>query len=130
MATQSLVNAGLLPQAVTDGARLIERLDQRGWSVATAFWRKDPENDRWDLVLTADWVERTGKREGYGYLIEAEGELFGDLILALEDVTLVFSDDWLVRYLPAGTSRSPGLAYVRSGMGSVDAYVYRFPPAD
>lgn len=122
-----MVEDVLVSANIAGGEALVRALDAAGFPVLAAFWRYEPESDRWRLVLATP--EAASPQEAYiriGEIADAARIQTPDLA----EVSLVPPTDLSVATL-SRTMRIEGLSGVRLSKSMVDgvyfddAYIYR-----
>lgn len=95
-----MVEKSLVTQEdLTDGARLIQELDQAGFPVTVAFWAYDPMLETWRFIIAAP-------REAIESLVSAYGIIQGiidnnSLGVMLDRISLIPDDDAKLKNLQA-----------------------------
>jgi hypothetical protein len=62
--TTQMVETGLTRELIDAGAKLVEKLDERGLAPDAAFWLYSPEEEAWKLLLVE--VKQAKKRSKSG----------------------------------------------------------------
>jgi hypothetical protein len=120
----------LVKQMLEDGAKLLDRLDERGIPVHAAAWFDDPEKMAWKLVIVSSAASNPGPLEAYMQIQRAMDGL--GLNVALDDIVVMspnsrkFED---FRRTLEGVAKGAFLDPKGSsgGVAFDDAYVYRWP---
>jgi len=119
----------LVKQMIEDGAKLLQRLDEKGLPVRAAAWFDDPEKMAWKLVIVSSVASNPGPLEAFMQIQRAMNGL--NLNIALEDIVVMspnsrkFED---FKRTMEGVTRGSLLHPKGSSEGVAfdDAYVYRW----
>jgi hypothetical protein len=119
----------LVKQMIEDGAKLLQRLDERGVPVRAAAWFDDPEKMAWKLVIVTSLASSPGPLEAYMQIQHAMNGL--NLNIALDDIVVMspnsrkFED---FKRSMEGVAKGALLHPKDSSEGVAfdDAYVYRW----
>jgi hypothetical protein len=120
-----MVKKKLVEQLITDGARLLHKLDAENFPVESMFWVHLPEEDYWRLVIASPAVSQEGSAPGYRRLnemlraIEPAG-------VTLEDISLLDPASRQFQSLYSLASTSGRLAAGPEWIEFEDAIVYRW----
>lgn len=115
---------------IEDGAKLLQRLDERGIPVRAGVWFEDPERMSWKLILVTSVASDPGPLEAYMRIQQAMSGL--DLNIALDDIVVMspnsrkFED---FKRTMEGVAKG-ALLHPKGSSGGVafdDAYLYRCP---
>ena len=127
-----MVETRLTQRLITEGARLVEKLDQTGEPPDAAFWLYFPDVGAWKLLLADKKVGARGPREVYKRIQKTLHALRNEVVhLSLENVAVAKPDAPIVALLSSAISTMPGIGGVRfrrnaiNGVPIDDAYVYR-----
>jgi len=120
----------LVKQMIEDGAKLLQRLDERDVPVHAAAWFDDPEKMAWKLVIVSPLAGKPGPLEAYMEIQQAMSGL--DLNIALDDIVVMspnsrkFED---FKRTMEGVAKGALLHPKGSSEGVAfdDAYLYRWP---
>ena len=115
-----MVTELLVGPKISDGRKLLRRLDRAGLQIQAAFWNREEETDRWKLVLATPLVGKLGLVEVIDRIIAAATPALKDSLLVF-DVTVTDMKDRRVRALMESYKTGPGI----HGIGMTDAYLYR-----
>ena len=115
---------------IEDGAKLLQRLDERDVPVHAAAWFDDPEKMAWKLVIVSPLAGKPGPLEAYMQIQQAMSGL--DLNIALDDIVVMspnsrkFED---FKRTMEGVAKGALLHPKGSSEGVAfdDAYLYRWP---
>jgi len=116
-------------QMIEDGAKLLNKLDDRGIPVTAAAWFDDPEKQSWKLVLVTSVAENPGPLEAYMQIQYAMSGLA--LSFALDDIMVMSPSSRRFeefRRMMEGGARGEFLHPKTPSVGVAfdDAYVYRW----
>jgi hypothetical protein len=126
-----MVEANLTKELIDAGAKLVEKLDERGVAPDTAFWLYSPEEQTWKLVLVEIKLAKKGPRAAYAEIqkiLESEKDLGN---LRLDDLVLEKPDARIVELIRKATRTGPRVTGIRFRNNVVDgtliddAYIYR-----
>jgi hypothetical protein len=119
----------LVRQLIEDGARLLQRLDERGIPVRAAVWFSDPEQSAWKFVLVTSVASNPGPLEAYMQIQHAMSGL--DLSILLDDIVVMAPNSRkfeqfkrTMEGVAKGAALRPGGS--SEGVAFDDAYVYRW----
>jgi len=130
MAEEILVKEALTEEMKSEGASLMQKLDEFDWRVVAAFWYFESDFNRWKLFLASPRVNVDGVKEGYGAVIKALKAL-NQSRAALSHISVVAPDHPLVRRLVSAIQTGwtiSGISFPRQAIdGSIfeEAYLYR-----
>ena len=115
------------------GEVFLNRLSEKQFPIAVAFWAKQPDSDYWCLFIASDRVESPGPREAYGEVMRAfpeEARLWFDLF----NIKLIRADGPVAQAVMQVRDRClvPGAAQVMThhggpllgGMAFEDVWIY------
>jgi hypothetical protein len=119
----------LVRQLIEDGAKLLERLDKRGFPIRAAVWLYDPEKMSWKLVIVTSVAGNPGPHEAFmqiQFAMNGEG-----LSLSLDDIVVMNPNSRKFEEFKRtmeGVARGALLNLKGSPEGIVfdDAHVYRW----
>lgn len=126
-----MVEANLTKELIDAGAKLVEKLDERGVAPDAAFWLYSPEEQTWKLVLVEIKLAKKGPRAAYAEIqkiLESEKDLGN---LRLDDLVLEKPDARIVELIRKATRTGPRVTGIRFRNNVVDgtliddAYIYR-----
>jgi hypothetical protein len=126
-----MVEANLTQELIDAGARLVQKLDERGLAPDAAFWLYSPEEQTWKLVLVEVKLAKKGPRAAYAEvqkILESEKD-FGNL--RLDDLVLEKPDARIVELIRKAMRTGSGITGIRfknnviDGTLIDDAYIYR-----
>ena len=114
------------------GEALLKKLDGIDFDVKAAFWFYLSEPNEWRLIFASTVVDKKGPKEAYE-TVQSELENLNERYeLSLQNISLISSNDKLVKLLRAAIKTGPGVSNIRftgNVINSVfieDAYIYRF----
>lgn len=132
MAEDAVVKEQLTADMVEAGAALTEKLDESGLPIVTALWLFLPEINEWRLLFASPDVATKGPRDVYGRIHKVLRQLGGTAsVLPFSVISLMDTEDELVRLLKLGAGTGPGINRVRfsknviNGHYITDALIYR-----
>lgn len=119
----------LVNEMIEDGAKLLNKLDDRGIPVKAAAWFDDPEKQGWKLVIITSLAENPGPLEAYMQIQHAMNGL--KLRFALDDIVVMGPGSGRFeefRRTLEGAARGEFLQPKPPALGVAldDAYVYRW----
>ena len=119
----------LVKQMIDDGAKVLQRLDERGIPVRAAAWFDDPERLAWKLVIVTSVASNPGPLEAYMQIQHAMNGL--DLNVLLDDIIVMSPNSQKFaefKRMMEGVAKGALLHPKGSSKGIAfdDAYVYRW----
>lgn len=119
----------LVNEMIEDGAKLLERLKERGVPVGAAVWFDDPEKQAWKLVIVTSVAERSGPLEAYMQIQFAMSDL--PLSFALDDIVVMSPSSRKFEEFRRTMEGATGGEFLHpkppsTGVAFDDAYVYRW----
>jgi len=127
-----MVITDLTEDLIADGAKLIERLDQKGIDVPEALWVRFPDIEAWKLTLSLPLVSREGPKQGYQVIQRALRDIKEQLgPLRLDDVAVLNPEAPLIALLRIALQTGRGISRIHftgntiNGQVFPDALVYR-----
>jgi hypothetical protein len=127
-----MVEMNLTGDLIEAGAKLIEKLDERGLAPDAAFWLYSPEEQTWKLVLVEAKLARKGPKAAYSEvqkILALNQEKLRPL--RLEDVVLEKPDARIVELIRKAVRTATTISGIRfrnnviDGTLIDDAYIYR-----
>lgn len=113
------------------GEALLKKLDGIDFDVKAAFWLYLSEPNEWRLFFASPVVDKKGPKEAYETVQSHLEKLKERYELSLQNISLISSNDKLVKLLKAAIKTGPGVSNIRF-TGNVinnvfieDAYIYR-----
>ena len=125
----------LVDTDIEDGKRIIGSLDDAEFPVSDALWSYLPDNNEWRLMIASPRVDTRGPRQAYEEVQSVLTGLSPAVRTALSDVSLVGTNDSLVRLLRRVIATGPGISGIRftrntiAGVFIEDAFIYRLSAA-
>jgi len=127
-----MVETGLTKELIDAGAKLVEKLDERGLGPDAAFWLYSPEEQTWKLLLVEAKLTKRGPKAAYSevqrILAKHDKELgdlrLDDLVMEKPDAHIV----GLIRKAVRKGSRNSGIRFKNNAIDGTlidDAYIYR-----
>ena len=132
MDTTQTVETGLTRELIDAGAKLVEKLDERGLAPDAAFWLYSPEEEAWKLLLVEVKLAKKGPKAAYSEvqkILAKNGKEFGNL--RLDDLVLEKPDARIVELIRKAVRTGPRITGLRfknnviDGTLVEDAYIYR-----
>jgi len=127
-----MVDAALTPQAIQEGAELLQALDEAGLTPDAAFWFYFSDINAWKLVLAEMRVGPDGPREIYRQVQRALSNRADKIkSFSLADVVLAKPDAPVVSVLKRALRVERNAGGVRFSQNVIDgvliedAYIYR-----
>jgi hypothetical protein len=126
-----MVEANLTKELIDAGAKLVQKLDERGLAPDAAFWLYSPEEQTWKLVLVEVKLAKKGPKAAYAEIqkiLAGEKELGN---LKLDDLVLEKPDARIVELIRKAMRTGSGITGIRfknnviDGTLIDDAYIYR-----
>lgn len=121
----------LSQEMIDEGRKLVQRLDDEGMEIGAALWLLDDEAGRWNLVLAAPDIRRSGPLALYRMAARALARLGQPEEIPIERVTIADPQSELIRSIATVPLRGEKLAGQRVN-GTLadrvhieDAYIYR-----
>ena len=112
------------------GKALLEKLDENGVNIPTAFLAKSYDDDySWSIVIAMDGVKENGSRASYELLLSIIKK--ENIDLALSDTKVVDKNDVLITSLRKMLSTGKGIEKIKffghyiNGQRFPDAIIYR-----
>ena len=115
---------------VEEGEKLLNKLDQTGLEITSAFWCYMDEYERYRLVIATPSFDKYGIRKTYEK-IQKVLRSNEDIDLSLETVLVLSPNDRLNKAMRTKFSTGPGISGIRltgnviDGIYIEDAYIYR-----
>lgn len=125
----------LVENRIADGQKLIDRLLQAGFGVATAFWLKASDRAYWRFYIASPAVETEGKVKAYGRFHALLHQMPPPFSIGVVNISLIGATNPIAKDVLAICNSVPGL-YVgpvhwlamRLGDMSIEgAYFYPLP---
>lgn len=123
MAENAVVKEQLTSAMIDAGAELIQKLDDMGLAVTSAFWLFDPELNEWRLLFASPEVGSKGPRDVYEKIrlaIEQLGEKAAAVQFSLVGLLEPSAD--LVRLLKEAVPRGRGVNRIRFSKNVIDGH--------
>ena len=127
-----MVETNLTKEMMESGARLIDKLDERGIQPDAAFWFYFPDLQAWKIVIAEVKLGKQGPKEVYRQIQKVLSKFSQELHgLSLDDVALANPDSPVVALLRVAMRTGPGIGGIRfkhnviNGTLIEDAYIYR-----
>lgn len=126
-----MAKTALVDKAVSDGERVVRKLDEMSTSVKGAFWLLSDDGGGWSLFVATPWVDQVGRINAYKRIGEALKSLGADVDIDLRDVSVVSPNSPLVRLFRSAIKTGEGINGIRfsknviNGTFIEDAYIYR-----
>jgi hypothetical protein len=120
-----MVKKTLVAELITDGAKLLDKLDKRGFPVDAMFWVELPERDYWRLVIASSNVGPHGAKAAYTKI----GEILRGMSMAgldLAEISALDPDSQQFHDLLSVAEHSNQLAVGSSWVIFNEAVVYRW----
>lgn len=131
MVTEVVVTQTLSDEMISAGADLTRLLDEAGFHFAASLWFLMP-NDTWRFIISSSEVRTRGPRWAYKQVQSVLSRIPNSQSkIPLKDITVLDSDDPLIKMLKAATKTGSGSHNVRftqniiKGMPIEGAYIYR-----
>lgn len=123
----------LVESDFTNGALLVEQLEQNDFPVHSALWLYDPDNERWRLIISSIKYDLAGPRKAYEHIdkvirkIEQTDQEFD---ISLENITVKRTNDSFIKVLEKIqiAPNKKGTRFTRRALNNFyieDAYIYR-----
>lgn len=132
MAKDVLVTEALSEQMMSAGAKLVERLDEKGSDVKSAFWLFFTENRTWKLIIASPLVTSEGPREFYKRVVAANSLAAAEEpLISLNNIGVTGLENHIVKLLKFAIGTGSGISGVRFSRNTIngyfidDAYIYR-----
>ncbi len=132
MAEEILVIDHLTDNMVAAGALLVERLDQAGAEIKSAFWLYDAEQRSWKLIIASPLVGSLGPRQLYERIFAANRQATeGEKVLSLHNIEVRNTDNRLICSLNRAIHTDATISGIRLTRNFVhgeyidDSYIYR-----
>jgi hypothetical protein len=123
----------LVDKDISDGEKLIRKLDMGTFKVSSALWFYVSELSEWKLIIASEYVDKKGQKEAYKF-IQKELEDFNPPIgIELSNINLIGSNHGIVSLLKSFFApKSPEGFFdlrihniVLSGVMIEDAFIYK-----
>ena len=132
LGSSTMVDAALTPQAIQEGAELLQALDEAGLTPDAAFWFYFSDINAWKLVLAEMRVGPDGPREVYRQVQRALSNRADKIkSFSLADVVVAKPDAPVVSVLKRALRVERNAGGVRFSQNMIDgvliedAYIYR-----
>jgi hypothetical protein len=119
----------LVEKLIEDGAKLLEKLDDRGVPVTASAWFYDPDRSAWQLVIVTPVAGMPGPLEAY---MQIQASMTGlDLSFALSDISVMSPQSRKFEEFKRTIEGAAGGARIKpkspsEGIAFDDAYIYRW----
>jgi hypothetical protein len=132
MAEEVLVKEILSNEMINSGAELTRLLDQANLVVNASLWLYIPESDVWRLIIASPEVSQFGPKKVYQKILPfLSHEHEKKLHIGLKNISVVESDDPLIKLLRTAIVTGMGISGIRFSKNSInghfieDSYIYR-----
>ena len=131
MVTELVVKESLSEQMITAGAELTRRLDEKGMAVTAALWLYDADTMDWRFLIATAGLRSEGVKETYKKVQSVVADMPSEKSIALKDISVVDSDDFVVSILRVAVRTGTGISNIRFSRNMIngtyieDAYIYR-----
>lgn len=125
----------LVDRDISDGERLIKKLDKSRFKVNSALWFYVSELSEWKLILASDYVDKRGQKEAYIIIQKKLETIKPPVGIFLSNISVIGANYGIVGLLkrfiaPKSTEgffnmRITGI--VLNGTIIEDAFIYRLP---
>ena len=127
--------AALVEADVQEGRRLIQALDEKGFSLRAALWFYLPDLAEWRLLLGSPLVDTDGPKLAYRRVQAVLTRMSPPSRLTLQSISIVSARDPLIQLLSSAIQTGPAILDIRFSKSTVngtfieDAYIYRLQAA-
>lgn len=132
MVTEVVVTESLSEEMISAGADLTRQLDDAGFNVSASLWLFNAESGGWRLMISSPEVKTRGPKWAYKRIQSVIARMHdGQTKIPLKDITVIDSDDPLVKLLGATVRTGEEISAIRftrnviNGVPIEDAYIYR-----
>ena len=127
-----MVETTLTKELIDAGAKLVEKLDERGLAPDLAFWLYSPEEQGWKLLLVEVKLSAKGPKAAYSEIQKILARYQQEIgNLRLDDLVLEKPDARIVELIRRAMRTRPAVSGIRFKNNVVDgtliddAYIYR-----
>ena len=127
-----MVETTLTKELIDAGAKLVEKLDERGLAPDLAFWLYSPEEQGWKLLLVEVKLSAKGPKAAYSEIQKILARYQQEIgNLRLDDLVLEKPDARIVELIRRAVRTRPAVSGIRFKNNVVDgtliddAYIYR-----
>lgn len=116
---------------IADGKALIQKLDDQGLKIESAFWFFFPDISNWKLVFGTPEVVKNGPKSVYKEIQKALSKLDLKSKILLDDISILKPNAPLSNLLKFAVRTGPGISQIRfsnniiNGQKIEDALIYR-----
>ena len=132
MAKDILVTESLSSPMVQAGFNLIERLDNSGSQIKSAFWLYFSEDKAWKLIIASPLVDSEGPREFYRKIVNANAIADeNEEVISLNDIGVTGPNNHIVQLIKIAVTTGEGISGLRFSRNTIngnyieDSYIYR-----
>lgn len=116
-----LVKESLSAGMISEGKQLLQKLEDSGWIVQSAFWVFNEEDNLWRLFICSPRVDADGPRSSYEHVAVVFRKEPFDAI-TLQDVSLISTRHKLSRLFRNAIQTGPSLQEVRFSRNMIDGH--------
>jgi len=121
----------LVDNDITEGKKLIERLDKTSFNVSAALWFYDTELNEWRFYLATDYLKKHTLQDAYNF-VQDELKAINAVNISSDNISIVDLDDELVKLIKfiitTGKKEIQNIRVSRNVINGVmieDVFVYR-----
>lgn len=121
----------LVDNDITEGKKLIERLDKTYFNVSAALWFYDTELNEWRFYLATDYLKKHTLQDAYNF-VQDELKEINAVNISSDNISIVDMDDELVKLIKfiitTGKKDIQNIRVSRNVINGVmieDVFVYR-----
>lgn len=121
----------LVENAISEGKKIVESLDNEGLFFPIAMWFFMPNNNEWRLIFGKEDVKDVGAREYYKKIQRVLSKIVPKPDITVNDISLISTENEIARLIKVALRTGRGISGIRftgnviNGRLIPDAYIYR-----